>query len=117
MLLDKKTLSRALLVSLFLISGIQSTYAFGIDGFAKQISSKGIPFAMILAILSITLKVLGSVLIIYNKYTELISYGLIVFTLIATYLFHDPMKNQREFDTFWRNISIVGGLFVLITYK
>jgi uncharacterized membrane protein YphA (DoxX/SURF4 family) len=117
MIVNIKTLSRALLVSLFLISGIQSTYAFGIDGFARQIANKGIPFAMVFAILSITLKVLGSGFIIYDKYTEPIAYSLIMFTLIATYLFHDPMKNQREFDTFLRNISIVGGLFVLITHR
>jgi uncharacterized membrane protein YphA (DoxX/SURF4 family) len=38
--------------------------------------------------------------------------GLIIFTLLATYYFHNMFKNPKEIYHFFKNLSIVGGLFI-----
>jgi putative oxidoreductase len=112
-----KFLARLTLASLFIVSGFDTLFNFGITNFAKQISNKGFPQSLILAILALALKIIGGISISLDYHTKFFSVALIGFTMIATYLFQDPFKNQREFDTFWRNISIIGGLLTLIFYK
>jgi len=70
--------------------------------------------------LVIVLEILGPIIILYNSQTnnfsELSYYSsisLAIFTLIATYLYHNPMTQKGQFYYFMKNVSIIGGLLVL----
>ena len=86
-LINIKTLARLLLTSTFLISGIRTT--FNINGFSNLVSSKNIPFPYFITLCVIALKIIASISIILNKYTQFASISLIIFTIMATFLFHN----------------------------
>lgn len=50
----------------------------------------------------------------YKKYSLVSTIMLIIFTVIATYLYHFPPYKEQYYD-FIKNVSIIGGLLVLMS--
>ena len=73
-------------------------------------------------LLVILLEILAPVIIVYHYITEEYSsysnyavISLIVFTILATLLYHPlDMTNYYKSIPFWANISLIGGLLLLI---
>ena len=70
--------------------------------------------------LVIVLEILGPIVIIYNSQTNRLSQlayyssiSLAIFTILATYLYHNPITQKGQFYYFMKNVSIIGGLLVL----
>jgi putative oxidoreductase len=45
------------------------------------------------------------------------SYALILFTVAATIMFHNPMNDPKQMTAMLKNIAIVGGLLLLSISK
>lgn len=108
---------RVLLVALFALSGLQK---FGqIDGISAALGSKGIPLPALAAWGGALLEVVGAVGVLVGYRTRIAAAGLIVFTVLATVLFHNywdfaPEAREGEFIHFLKNVGLVGGFLLLI---
>jgi putative oxidoreductase len=110
-------IGRIALIVLFVMSGIAKFTDIG--GTAAYISSKGLPAPTALAVLSGLTEVVGSLLIVIGWQTRIVALGLLVYTLIAAYFFHDfwhlPQGAER-LDAMihaFKNLSIAGAFLML----
>ena len=114
----------AVLITLvFFLSGFEKIYRFPMSTskFAKKV---GLPLALgqLVIIGAIALE-LGAPLIIsayiYTKNSSLVPFfklsvgALMAFTLMATVLYHNPMKSRDSYYSFMSDISTFGGLWAL----
>ena len=102
-------MGRALLVTLFLLSGIGKITAYSAT--AGYMASAGVPGAMLPLV--IAAEIFGSVVIILGWQTRLASVLLAVFTLMAGVLFHNNFGDQTQMIMFLKNISITGAFQLL----
>lgn len=116
-------IGKILLLLIFFSSGISKIQNFKgtISGF-KNVFIKKLPnFVYSLIIfLVIVLEIIGPIIIIYNSQTnqlsELSYYSsilLAIFTILATYLYHNPITQKGQMYYFMKNVSIIGGLLIL----
>lgn len=108
--------SRILISLIFLMSGFQKITNYG--GTADKIASQGVPLAMIAAGVAILLELLGGLSVLTGYQSQSGAWLLVVFTVLATVLFHDfwnfpEEKLQGQMIHFLKNLSIIGGLLVL----
>lgn len=109
-------IGRIALVAIFLMSGFQKFADLG--GVAGMLAAKNLPQPMILATLAAITEVAGGILIAVGLKTRLVALGLIVFTLIATYFFHDfwnqaePAQSNNMIHAM-KNLSICGAFLML----
>ena len=57
------------IATVFILSALKSIF-FGFNGFVDKIRSKNLPFPVILAVLALTIKMLGGFSIILGRYTN-----------------------------------------------
>lgn len=112
-------IGRFFLVAIFLFSAYGKITAF--DGTATMMAGAGVPFPQIALVLAILFEIAGSILLLVGK--RLAGSGavmLIVFTVLATYFFHDFWNYvgtemfMDQVRNFMKNLAIVGGLMVLL---
>ena len=110
---------RILLAFLFLKSGWGK-----IDGFeqtAAMMASKGIPMANVALVITILLELGAGILLVVGYKARWAALAIAVFTLLAAVLFHNfwtvtgPAR-MGEFNNFWKNISIVGGMLMVVAF-
>jgi len=117
-------IGKILLLLIFFLSGINKIQNFKstVSGFKNIFFSKKIPNFIynIIIFLVIILEILAPIIIIYNSQTNNLSQlahyssiSLAIFTIIATYLYHNPMTQKGQFYYFMKNVSIIGGLLIL----
>ena len=127
-------IGRIALVLIFMISGgeklmdISATAAdiaakvtipAALSGLAAQISSAtGMTIPQLLAIATGVIEIAAALMIAANIGTRVGAFLLILFTLIATYYFHDfwNLQGAARVDNlihFQKNLSIIGGLLVM----
>lgn len=104
---------RVLLALVFILAGF-SKFA-GLEGTAGYIASKGLPMPAVLAVLTAVLEVVGGLALAIGYQARLAAIALAVFTLLATFLFHNfwAMPADQAFVQqlmFMKNLSITGGL-------
>jgi putative oxidoreductase len=111
-------IGRIVLVMIFIFSGLGKL--FDISGTAAEITSKGLPFPQLLAVAAGIGETIGGLLIAVGwRQTRLAAAGLIVFTAVAGFLFHDfwnlPAGDEQmnQMAHAFKNLSIIGGLIVL----
>ena len=108
--------SRLLFVVFFLPAGIGKLTGFA--GTVGYITSAGLPFPTLGAILALTVEILGSLALLVGLRTRLATLILAVFTLAASVFFHAywAVPADQAFVTqllFFKNIAVVGGLLAL----
>lgn len=114
---DSLTLiGRLLFAALFLPAGIGKLTGF--SGTVGYISSVGLPLPTIGAALALTVEIVGSIALIFGFGTRIAALVLGVFTLVATFFFHNfwGVPADQAFMQqllFYKNIAVVGGLLVL----
>lgn len=110
-------IGRIALVVIYLMSGFQKFTDLG--GVATMIGSKGLPMPMILATLAAITEVAGGILIAVGLQTRLVALGLLIFTAVITYFFHDfwnqppgPEQTNNMIHAM-KNLSICGAFLML----
>jgi putative oxidoreductase len=127
-------IGRIALVLIFIISGgeklmdISATAAMieakvaipaALSGLAAQISSAtGMTIPQLFAIATGVIEVAAALMIAANMGTRVGAFLLIVFTLVATFYFHDfwnmaGAARTENFTQVLKNVSIIGGLLVM----
>jgi putative oxidoreductase len=100
-------LGRTLLVMIYFIGGVALlTGSLPID----YAAAKGVPGFLVWA--AYALKLLGGLAIIVGFQTRLAAMLLVIFTLSTAFIFH-PYWADGQWNTFWKEISMIGGLLIL----
>ncbi len=110
---------RVLLALLFLPAGIGKIGGFA--GTVGYIGSVGLPLPQLAAVLSIVVEVGGGLALLAGYGTRLAALALALFTLVATFVFHNfwampPEQVMMQQLMFFKNIAVVGGLLVLAAH-
>jgi len=85
-----------------------------------EMTGLGIPLARLALPIVIVLELAGAVLVIADHYVWAVSIAWIVFMIPASYIYHfrflirDGTIDFPQWVTFWKNVSIAGGLLALI---
>lgn len=96
-----------------------------INGTYQMIVKRNMPFPELATFYSIFIQIF-TIFMVYQKLVNKKTYsvggmdldklglkGLMIFTLLATYYYHNVFRNPKEIYHFFKNLSIVGGLLML----
>ncbi len=101
---------RVLLSALFLISGVGKIGAYA--GTAAYMSSQGVPGALLPIV--IAAEVLLAIAIVVGWKTRIAAFLLAGYSLLAALIFHNNFADQMQMINFLKNVSIAGGLLLLV---
>ncbi len=109
-------IGRVLFVLLFLPAGIGKITGFA--GTVGYINSVGLPAPELATVVALLVEILGSLCLLAGYQTRIASIVLAVFTLVATFFFHNywAAPADQAFVAqllFFKNIAVVGGLLIL----
>ena len=101
---------RILLAVIFILSGIGKLK--DPTGTVAYMQSAGVPAILLWP--TIALELLGGVALVIGFQTRLVAAALAVFTLIAAAMFHHNFADQEQMVNFLKNLSMAGGLLLLV---
>ena len=103
---------RILLAALFLLSGVGKLGAY--SSTAGYMASMGVPGALLPLVIG--LEIGGALAIIVGWQTRIVAFLLAGFALVSALIFHTHFADQIQMIMFWKNVSIAGGLLLLVVY-
>ena len=106
--------ARVLLGLLFLVIGYEKITNFAAA--AAAIASAGMPIPTVLAALAIILEFGGAILLIIGFQARLAAWGLILFTFVATLMFHRDISQPLQVLMVLKNLAIMGGLLMVAVH-
>lgn len=101
---------RVLLVTLFLLAGAGKLSAYSAT--AAYMSSAGVPGALLPAVIATELG--GALAIILGWRTRVVAALLAGFSILTALIFHNNFADQAQMINFLKNLSIAGGLLLLV---
>ena len=104
--------ARICLCSIFLNSGIGKILGF--SSTAEMMANNGLPIANVLLIFTIAFQLLGGLSLLFGYKVKIGSILLILFLIPATLVFHNPLADPGEINSFLKNIGLIGGLLMTI---
>ena len=104
-------LGRIFLSFLFLFEGIKKLFFFQ-EETQMYMEEYGIPEVLFFP--STLLEIILPILIIIGFKTRLCASIMVIFTISVTLIFHMDFNNQMQLITFLKNISIAGGLLIIV---
>jgi len=103
---------RVLLALMFVLAGINKISSYsGVQGFME---SMGVPGALLPVV--IALELVGGLILMLGWHTRLTAFLLAGFTIVATLIFHSNLGDQTQFLFFMKNLSIAGGLLLVVSH-
>ena len=110
---------RIFLSLIFIVSGFGKLLDFG--GTAGYMETYGIPMPSLLLVFAILFELGGGALLLIGFQSRLAALALIVFTLLATLIFHDfwalaGAEREMQFINFMKNLSMIGGLLLVVGF-
>ena len=114
------TAGRLLIVTCFLATGLCNLTRARIVDHIERMAAFGTPAPMAVFWIGLALQFTGCALLLFDWRADIGVYCLIVFTVVATAIFHrfwsmpDPAKRNTSRVILLGNIAIVGGLLLLL---
>jgi len=105
-------IGRILLVLIFLQSGIGKIANF--QGTAEYMAKFGMPYTNFFLIGAIFIELVGSITVITGYYARLGAFLLVIFMIPTTLIFHTNFTDPMQQIQFMKNMSMFGGLLVLL---
>jgi len=106
-------IGRILLVLIFLQSGIGKIGNF--TGTAQYMASQGMFYTTFFLVAAIFFELVGSITIILGYFTRFGTLLLLIFLIPTTLIFHTNFADPMQKINFMKNVSMYGGLFVLLS--
>ncbi len=103
---------RILLVVIFLKSGIGKIEHFA--GTAQYMAKAGMPYTTFFLLGAIFIEIVCSTAVILGFLTRLGAVLLLLFLIPTTLIFHGNFADQGQMIHFMKNVSMFGGLLVLL---
>lgn len=110
--------ARILTCGIWIATGLYK--ATHVEATVREMAGLGIPFALGVLPFVIALELLGSLCLIANFYVWAVASAWLIYLVPASYVYHmrsmirDDAIDVVQYMLFWKNISIAGGLLVLI---
>jgi uncharacterized membrane protein YphA (DoxX/SURF4 family) len=119
--LDSNVVGPGLLLCMFVMSGINKMLTFdktvknvqGKLNVTETISKLGVYLVILLEILAPLIIMYYIIFDKYKTYALYSVFGLIIFTIVVTMIYHPPKINYYDSIAFWANVSLLGGLLLL----
>ena len=114
------TAGRLLIVFCFLATGLCNLTKARVRDHIERMAAFGIPAPAAAFWIGIALQLTGCALLLFDWYPEIGVYCLIVFTVVATGIFHrfwsnpDPAKRNTSRIILLGNVAILGGLLLVL---
>jgi putative oxidoreductase len=105
-------IGRFLLALMFVVAGINKIS--GYSGMQGYMESMGVPGALLPLV--IALEVLGGLALMLGWHTRITAFLLAGFTVMATLIFHSDLGDQTQMLFFMKNLSVVGGLLLVVSH-
>jgi putative oxidoreductase len=111
---------RVLIAVLFILSGFGKIGGF--DGTIQALAAKGLPLPQVAAAVALVVELGGGLLLAIGWKTRWVAgVGLILFTIAASFLFHDfwnlaDAARRANQINFMKNIAIIGGLLMVVAF-
>jgi putative oxidoreductase len=111
--------ARILIAPLFLIAGYNKLMA--VAGTAGYFAKLGFPMPEIMVWVAIVIEIGGGLLLLIGWKTRWVSWLLIAFVAIATFMAHrfwavDAAQYANQLNAFLKNIAVIGGLLMFIAH-
>jgi uncharacterized membrane protein YphA (DoxX/SURF4 family) len=107
-------IGRTALAAIFIKSGLDKVLGFAAT--LDLMTNKGIPIAFAVLIAAILVELLGALSVIVGYKARWGAGALIVFLIPTTLIFHLNFADRMETIQFLKNLSILGGLLLIVTY-
>ncbi len=107
-------IGRILLVLIFLKSGIGKIENF--QGTAQYMASHGMPSTNFFLVGAIFFELVGSITIILGYFARFGTVLLLIFLIPTTLIFHNIFVDPKMMIQFMKNVSMFGGLLILLSY-
>lgn len=112
-------IGRIMLAAIFLITGFGKINGF--QSVTGQIASKGLPVPEVLAVATITLELVGGLMLVFGWKARWAAMALAAFTALAGVLFHNfwalpEAQKMLQQIQFLKNVAIIGGLLFVAAY-
>jgi putative oxidoreductase len=104
-------IGRILLVLIFLNSGIGKVGNF--EGTAQYMAKFGMSNTTLFLLGAIVFELLGSITVILGYFTRFGALLLLIFLIPTTLIFHTNFVDPMQKIHFMKNVSMVGGCFIL----
>lgn len=101
-------LGRILLAVMFIISGFNKIPGFA--GTAGYMASKGLPFVEVLLVLTILIELGGGLALLLGWQARLAALIFFLWLIPVTFIFHPFWADQTQFNSFMKNLAIMGGM-------
>ncbi len=106
-------IGRILLVLIFLSSGTGKIGNFG--GTAQYMAQFGMPFVTFFLLGAIFLELVGSITVVLGYLTRFGALLLVIFLIPTTLIFHTHFADPMQKIHFMKNVSMLGGCFILFS--
>ena len=112
-------LGRILLALIFVISGYKKIGGF--EQTAAYMTSKELPYAYVLLVLTIIVELGGGILLILGWKARWAAAAFFLFLIPVSLIFHpfwavDAAQMQNQFNSFFKNLCIMGGMLYIVAY-
>ena len=106
-------MGRVFVAALFLPSGFHKLMTF--SAYAASLKAKGLPFAVLWAVVLVAAEVLGPVALIIGAWPRWTALALVAFTAVTLWVGHrsslmGAVVRPRQNAEFYRTLAIMGGL-------
>jgi len=105
-------IGRILLVLIFLKSGVGKIENF--QGTAQYMASHGMPYTHFFLVGAIFFELVGSITVIFGYFARFGAVLLLIFLVPTTLIFHNIFKDPPMMIQFMKNVSMFGGILVLL---
>lgn len=105
--------SRILLSSIFLFSGVKKIFAF--QATQGYMASFGMQMTGLFLVLAILLEIGGGLFLLLGYFPRLGALALILFLVPTTLVFHRNVSDPAQVIQFSKNVAILGGLFAIFS--
>lgn len=107
-------IARAFLVAIFFKSAFDKIT----DPAASQqyMASKGMPLVGFFLVCAIVIELVGALLVLLGYKAKWGAIALIIFLIPATLIFHTDFAQRMQVIQFMKNLAVMGGLLLVITY-
>ena len=105
--------------SVFINQAISTLPRARFTNHSKKLGDRGVPAPDFVLVCALAMMLAGGVMVTFDVYARVGALMLIIFTLIATYLYQsfwtiqDPSKRREKRGAFFNNLAILGGLFLI----
>ena len=107
-------IGRILICAIFLISGVNKIFHFSAT--QQYMKAYGMPLTKLFLILAILMEISGGLSILLGFKSKLGALILIIFLIPTTIIFHTKFSDQIQMIMFMKNLAILGGLFLILSY-